>query len=88
MFWLDRLIAEVLAPLAVWVFISGLDDLFLDISYLYFRLTDHRKTSSSAQSLENSANRPQRKITLMVPCWREDEVIEQMLDHNLSEIDY
>ena len=88
MSWLDRLITEVLAPLAVWVFISGLDDLFLDISYLYFRLTDHRETSSSARALENSAKRPQRKIALMVPCWREDEVIEQMLDHNLSEIDY
>ncbi len=89
MFWLDRLIAEVLAPLAVWVFISGLDDLFLDVSYLYLRLSGRRReTSSSARSLENSANRPQRKIALMVPCWREDEVIEQMLDHNLSEIDY
>ena len=89
MIWLDRLIAEVLAPLAVWVFISGLDDLFLDISYLYLRLSGRRReTSSSTRSLENSANRPQRKIALIVPCWREDEVIEQMLDHNLSQIDY
>ena len=46
MFWLDRLIAEVLAPLAVWVFISGLDDLFLDISYLYLRLSGRRRETS------------------------------------------
>jgi len=89
MIWLDRLIAEVLAPLAVWVFISGLDDLFLDISYLYLRLSDRRaRTSPPARALGKFPDRPQRKIALMIPCWQEHEVIEQMLDHNLSEIDY
>jgi adsorption protein B len=89
MIWLDRLIAEVLAPLAVWVFISGLDDLFLDISYLYLRLSDRRaRTSPPTRALGKFPDRPQRKIALMIPCWQEHEVIEQMLDHNLSEIDY
>jgi len=89
MFWLDRLIAEALAPLAVWVFISGLEDLFLDVSYLYLRLSGrHGRTSPSARSPDKALNRRQRKIALMIPCWREDEVIEQMLDHNLCEIDY
>ena len=89
MFWLDRLIAEILTPLAVWVFLSGLDDLFVDVSYLYLRFSGGgRGTSPAALELENTAGRPQRKIAVMVPCWREDEVIEQMLDHNLSEIDY
>ena len=89
MIWLDRLIAELLAPLAVWVFINGLDDLFLDISYLYLRLSDRRgRNSVSTRALKESADQPQRKIALIIPCWQEHEVIEQMLDHNLSSIDY
>ena len=89
MIWLDRLIAELLAPLAVWVFINGLDDLFLDISYLYLRLSDRRSPNSvSTEARKESADQPQRKIALIIPCWQEHEVIEQMLDHNLSTIDY
>ena len=87
MFWLDRLIAEVLAPLAVWVFINGLDDLVIDFFYVYLRLGGHH-ASPSPQAVEHSASAPQRKIALMIPCWQEDKVIEQMLDHNLAEIDY
>ena len=87
MFWLDRLIAEVLAPLAVWVFINGLDDLVIDFFYVYLRLGGHH-ASPSPQALEHSASASQRKIALMIPCWQEDKVIEQMLDHNLAEIDY
>ena len=89
MIWLDRLIAELLAPLAVWVFINGLDDLFLDISYLYLRLSDRRsRTPLFARALRETADQPQRKIALIIPCWQEHEVIGQMLDHNLSAIDY
>ena len=90
MWWLDRLLAELLAPLAMWVFASGLDDLFLDLCYFYFRVRD-RFGSRSAP--ERSDSRPEctttePRIAIMVPCWAEEAVIGRMLARNLREIDY
>ena len=84
--WLDRLVAELLAPLAAWVFVSGLDDLFLDLSYLVLRARDRlasRRAPARAQAVEK-----QGRIAILVPCWQEGEVIERMVEHNLAAIDY
>ena len=84
--WLDRLVAELLAPLAVWVFVSGLDDLFLDLSYIVLRTRDRlafRRAPACAQVVAKES-----RIAILVPCWQEGEVIERMVEHNLAAIDY
>ena len=95
MLWLDRLVAGMLAPLAVWVLASGLDDLFLDLCYVYFRLADRWRRrgripapEDRQRSLENYATLPENKIALLIPAWREASVIEQMLEHNIAAIRY
>jgi len=90
MLWLDRLVAGVLGPLAVWVLLSGLDDLFLDLCYLYFRLADRRRSKRHGPDVAGSpADRlPQKKIAVMIPAWREDGVIQNMLEHNVAAIQY
>ena len=95
MSWLDRLAAGVLAPLAIWVLVSGLDDFFLDLCSLYFWFTDHAsrrrpRAGCAPVALELGAANPlpEKKIALLIPAWREDAVIERMLDHNLAAIRY
>jgi len=83
MFWADRLAAGILAPLAMWVLASGLDDLFLDLLSIWRRL---KRRGRDAQG--SSPPAPEKKIALLIPAWREDAVIEQMLDHNLAAIRY
>ncbi len=86
---LDRLAAEVLAPLAVWVFASGLDDFLLDLFYLYFwcRLRFRRRGKVSVR-LPGAGFEAQPLIAIFVPCWAEHDVIEKMIEHNVAAIDY
>ena len=85
MWWLDQLALELLAPLAVWVFANGLDDAFLDLCYLTLRFRARRRVFSSPfRSVDGRAPR----IAVLVPCWREADVIEAMLERNRAAIDY
>lgn len=81
--WLDHWVATCLVPLAVWILLSGLDDLFID---LVFFLTGRKQFPWPAQSELDQA--PQRRIAILVPLWREYRVIGRMLEHNLSVIRY
>ena len=71
-----------LVPLAIWILISGLDDLF--ISLIYLMGTKKRPLPTSAD-LDHA---PERRIAILVPLWKEHKVIGQMLDRNLSSIRY
>jgi hypothetical protein len=79
-----------LIPLAVWILISGLDDLFVDLvfcwQYLRVRLLllDGLRWPSSA----DLDRWPRRRIAIFVPLWHESGVIGKMLEHNLSAIRY
>ena len=90
--WLDRLAAEILAPLAVWVLASGLDDLFLDFAYLYLwcqsRLRSRRGASPRTPKGVATRLAAEPSIAILVPCWQEAGVIEEMLDTNLTAIEY
>jgi adsorption protein B len=81
--WLDHSVAACLVPLAVWILLSGLDDLFID---LVFFLTRRKQFPWPAESELDQT--PQRRIAILVPLWREYRVIGRMLEHNLSVIRY
>ena len=68
--WLDHWVAACLVPLAVWILLSGLDDLFID---LVFFLTGRRQFPWPAESELDQA--PQSRIAILVPLWREYRVI-------------
>jgi adsorption protein B len=70
-------------PVAVWVVISGLDDLFITLAGLATcRL---RFPWPTAACLRRAGERP---IAVFVPLWREHAVIGRMLEHNLAAIQY
>lgn len=81
--WFYHYVATCLIPLAVWILLSGLDDLFIDLVFLFIR---NRVFPWPADSELEAA--PERSIAILVPLWREHRVIGQMLEHNLAAIRY
>ncbi len=80
---LDHLALAALVPLAVWILLSGLDDLFVAI---VFCLPNRKRTKlPSEYDLDHY---PERRIAIFVPLWKEHRVIGQMLERNLSVIRY
>jgi hypothetical protein len=77
------LVLTCLVPLALWILVSGLDDLFISVAFL---LTRHKPFPWPAGPELDHA--PERRIAILVPLWREHRVIGQMLEHNLAAIRY
>lgn len=72
-----------LSPIAAWILVSGLDDLFITLIYLW------NCGRAFAWPLRSDMERaPERRIAIMVPLWREYTVIGRMLERNLSTIQY
>jgi bacteriophage N4 adsorption protein B len=87
MWFPDRLALELLAPLAVWVLASGLDDLVIDLSWFWVVLQSARGKALSKEGLsERQQGEP--LVAVVAPCWREDAVLEQMIQRNLQSIRY
>jgi bacteriophage N4 adsorption protein B len=77
----DRLAAvsaAILLPLALYILISGLDDLLADLAWLRVR--------NRLQPAIAPIPGPEPLIALFIPCWRESAVIGSMLEHNLAAI--
>jgi adsorption protein B len=88
--WLDGWIAAWLAPLAVWLLVSGLDDLFVDFVWLASLL---RRKLRPAASLtppdpQSLASAPRQRIAVWIPLWQEHRVIGRMLERNLAACRY
>ena len=73
----------MLVPVALWIVISGLDDLFVTLVGL--ATCRIRFAWPSEAAVKRAAERP---IAVFVPLWREHAVIGQMLEHNLAAIKY
>ncbi len=83
---IDQALLFLVAPLALLLVLSGLDDLGIDLAWLYawveYRVT--RKNNDTAHNLDI----PQSRIAIMVPLWHEHQVIASMLEHNVASIRY
>ena len=80
---LDQWVGVCLLPLALWILISGLDDLILDFAWLSYRLRRFPWPDE-----ETLASTPPKRIAIFVPLWREQDVIADMLRHNVEAIRY
>ena len=80
----DQWTAAALLPVAIWILVSGLDDLFVTFVWL---LTFYRK-SRKEPSLAQLRALPEKRIAVFVPLWHESEVIGEMVTHNLTAIQY
>lgn len=74
---------------SVLIFISSLDDLFID--FCYWRLAIGRGIRSlwkKPPAQVRLQRAPEKRIAIMVPAWQESEVIASMVANTLSTFDY
>ena len=83
---IDRLIAACLPALAVWILLSGLDDLFLDLRCSAAWVRRRWRHEGALPAPEEGV--PEKPIAIFLPLWREHRVIGRMLAHNLAAIRY
>ncbi len=84
-------VAQILLGLSgIVFFLSGIDDLFIDLNFLIrvsfrklFVLPKHKRLST-----EELRAAPERPIAIMVPAWDESAVIRQMLQNTLRTLEY
>ncbi len=82
---ITQTLALLIFLLAVVYFISGLDDLFVDVIAHLWRL---RPRSLDASALERLTEAREKRIAIIIPAWNEGEIIDRMLFGNLSRINY
>ena len=87
---IDRGVLWLLAPLAVVLLVSGLDDLVVDLFWALAWLKDKLRPAArlfppGEKQLDSA---PQRRIAILLPLWNEHAVIAKMLEHNLAAIRY
>ncbi len=80
----DAWVAVILPAIAVWFVLSGFDDLLVDLIFAARWLRGHDV------SLDDSTGPPlpEKRLAVFVPLWHEYQVIEQMLNHNVTVIQY
>ncbi|MCZ2151148.1 MAG: glycosyl transferase family protein [Bryobacterales bacterium] len=86
----DLWVESIVIPLAVWILISGLDDVFVDAVCLFTWFSQGALIRPTDQAAEREAAlaSPQKRIAVLVPLWKEDGVIRQMVRNNVSRIEY
>jgi adsorption protein B len=82
---LDLAVRYAAYPAAGAILANQLEELFIDGNYLLRGLHRREKRLLHLDALRAV---PPRRIAILVPAWKEANVIEQMLEHNLASIDY
>src|ERR1017187_8416281 len=80
---LAQFVVTCIVPLALWILLSGLDDLWISLVFLFTRRKPFPWPAASKIDFNH-----ERRIAILVPLWREHRVIGQMLEHNLAAIRY
>ncbi|MDQ1471743.1 MAG: hypothetical protein QOJ99_3223 [Bryobacterales bacterium] len=86
----DHWVASLLAPLAVWVLINGLDDLIIDVAAVwgYIRQRFSADANEAIPSEEQLDAVPQRLMAVFVAAWKEHKVIRKMIENNVPNMRY
>ncbi|HTK81300.1 MAG TPA: glycosyl transferase family protein [Bacteroidota bacterium] len=74
---------------AAFLFLSGLDDLFIDMYYWFHHLFAKKKFNKyTYASADNLHEVPEKSIAIYVPAWHEQDVIDKMLSNACQTIQY
>jgi len=80
----DNRLVVCLICLAVWILLSGLDDLFIALVAIFPKGERRCRWPTDAEA----SSVPERRIAILVPLWKEERVIGRMLERNLAAIQY
>ncbi len=75
----------VLIWLGVFYLLCGLDDLFIDLVAVF---DNQGPRKLNAKLLKKMTTTPEKRIAIIVPAWKEGQIIDRMLLGNLSRIEY
>ncbi|MDP9054237.1 MAG: glycosyl transferase family protein [Acidobacteriota bacterium] len=86
----DHWVANLVAPLALWVLANGIDDLFIDIVSLlgYFLAKISKDTTHRRPGESDLDSVPARHMAVFVAVWKEHKVIQRMIDNNVTRLNY
>lgn len=74
---------------AVFLFLSGLDDLFVDLYYWFNNIFNKKRMNKYRyMKPEEMEDVPEKAIAIFVPAWHEAEVIDKMLIYACRTIQY
>jgi adsorption protein B len=83
---------EILAAIvAIVIFVSSLDDLFIDIWYWIRRIFRHfslQRRNYSKLTAEQLLERGEQPLAIMVPAWQEHDVIAAMVQNMVEVLNY
>jgi len=82
----DDIVLRCVAPLALIFLLSGLDDLAIDLAWLYAWVAE--RWTASGRDAGRLPDTPARPIAILVPLWHEHQVIARMREHNLAALRY
>ncbi len=85
---MDHWVALLLAPLACWIILSGVDDCFIDMAAAYAWLQILWNPDLKTPSDEELNAAPPLRMAVYVALWKEHRVIQKMLDNNVSKLRY
>src|SRR6202000_1506768 len=72
----------LLALLGVVFFLSGCDDLFIDICFVVWKASRRfRNRDSRGPSERDLLSRPEKPVAVFIPAWDESDVIRPMLSN-------
>lgn len=79
----------IAGSLAIVLLLSGIDDLIpVLICYAFKNSRKRTDPGASTSPARPAGAEDERRIAIFIPCWKESEVIEKMVRHNLSAIRY
>jgi adsorption protein B len=87
---LDHWVASLLVPLAAWVLINGVDDLFIDVAAVfgYLRERFSGNPNHAIPSDEQLDAVTPRLMAVFVAAWKEHKVIRKMIENNVRGLRY
>ena len=79
-----------LAPLAIAILVSGLDDLTIDVAWAAAWLNAKLRPAARLfpPGIRQLDSAPRSRIAILLPLWNEHDVIARMIEHNLASIRY
>jgi bacteriophage N4 adsorption protein B len=87
---IDLWVRTLSIPLAAYILLSGLDEVFIDSVCLMTWVANRLLYRPRDLAIEHAAvfASPAKKISILVPLWKESTVIRQMVDNNVGGITY
>ena len=81
----DRVASCLVLPLGIWILLSGIDDLIVDVSGFMAGVRNRFRKAPTRREL---FQRPQQRIAIFIPCWHESGVIADMIAGNRDRVSY